>query len=1474
MAIPVQPTLSLSNVAGGVRCTIGHASAQHVRRFAIERAPVGSNVWQRIGYKPISSGRADAFIDLCLSDTTILYDWANGKPVVIGETGLPHNKGDVPQWATLWDAVIGFCEAQGVAFCGWQFGERASSTDPLQLIDTSHIATDPIVDRGTVAPLLAIPRVGSSWSDSYYRLRGIAATGGEGNSGGSGYSNRNIGEHGSGSLLYWFNGANGLHTLQAMKDKGFSYIRIPFAWERVISDFSGDTAIVRTAELQRLIDCVKWCGQIGLKAVPDMHSYGRYCYQAEGSSTITAYRLGRPLTNGGSVFLTYAKFADTWRKIIQAFQADSTAYNNVLAWEIMNEPVNMGSYGTGSVAWPDTQGAQRWETASQQCVDAIRALGDTKPIWMATYFWSNVMHVNRFHPNGPWITDSANAVWYVGHDYYAKKYQTSQSIHNYGATYAEEVTDAQAKGYSAKAAATSFTFDDTTTQPGSSYQYRIVAANYEGESTPSATQQITASGGSAGGGGELLSATFLPEADTYNSVGSPSSNFGTDPVFWIGGSNGLYSLMRFNVSGLAANAVITGVELRLTVNNRSVDAGGGGTLHLHMPPSATWNETTPTHGTWTGTDDGPSLGTRDAATTGVQVVWTNLQGVVSSNGQITFSLRSSAADGAAYYARNHTVDAEKPQLVVTYSVPLTVDKTFGLGGQLQAAPSGATADLPLVVAGRIDARGYQARILSESGLLSYWRLGESVGATTAVDRAAGFDGTYMGGPTLGAPSLLASSDNAAVSFDGVDDYVTIPDDDRWSWHSAGAGSLEAWFKLDTLPASRAVIVGKTQSGGHEWVLYITSAGKVVVEVYGTSGAGRIIVTSAATITVGQRYHVVAVIAASSPYGRIYLNGVQDAQTTAINTTAPINSATPVTIGRRNSGDQYFDGIIDEVAIYNVALSATTIADLWTLGSSGTNNTYLNIGAQIKAQRDVPMALGGSLILRQDRPLAIGGRAVYQSNVPMALGAWLAAQHDRDIVFSGVLQAERMIQIEVGSVVGQQWERVLELGAQLIRLPQVNVPVGGLLQQLIDRAWSVRGVLAQEHTRQMLIGGAIQTRGAGGGVGLYDARAAIGARLVQQGSAAIPIAASVARQASYVTALGGLLHAQAERPLVIGGRLGETLNRELVVGGALRGTNDQPLAVSALLLPPLAPPVVLIPRPNPLYLGGVPLYTVENSLVVSYGGGSAATRTASQRTIGTRNDARATAISAKLYPYGNDTLADMERVLGIPGIVPIVLPDGRRFAVQSDEHEIEGYHEQGSDSYTASWRVRHDVSMADLFLRGNRPGAYAAIPTPDTPYTLAGSWAMLPEDGVQLTGSGRWNRTYLAERSGTTATPVLVAELTIAENTDAALGLVDLAEQRTIQPLGARGIGVRFTPQALQVLEQNNGLRDGVGMASTAGRYTVIITARPFGSRVEIWNGVNRLIYNVSLAYRMGGAGALLHVRSGAATLHRWYVVRR
>jgi YD repeat-containing protein len=80
----------------------------------------------------------------------------------------------------------------------------------------------------------------------------------------------------------------------------------------------------------------------------------------------------------------------------------------------------------------------------------------------------------------------------------------------------------------------------------------------------------------------------------------------------------------------------------------------------------------------------------------------------------------------------------------------------------------ATTTRPLSVVG-----SYSAAVTSTAGLIDYWRLGEKSG-TTFADGIGGHNATALGGVTVATPGALQSDPNTAASFDGSDDSASAP----------------------------------------------------------------------------------------------------------------------------------------------------------------------------------------------------------------------------------------------------------------------------------------------------------------------------------------------------------------------------------------------------------------------------------------------------------------------------------------------------------------------------------------------------------------------------------------------------------------------------------------------------------------------------------------------------------------------------
>jgi hypothetical protein len=214
--------------------------------------------------------------------------------------------------------------------------------------------------------------------------------------------------------------------------------------------------------------------------------------------------------------------------------------------------------------------------------------------------------------------------------------------------------------------------------------------------------------------------------------------------------------------------------------------------------------------------------------------------------------------------------------------------------------------------------GYAARVDSTANLRAYWRLGE-VSGTSAKEMTGLYNGTYVGGPTLGAPGAVASDADRAVTFTGSAGSAVSA---TTIGNVSGSFTVETWAKPS---APTGGILGSRTSGQDFGFDLTLIAGKI----HGDVGTGTAWLSTAMdanyTYTAGTWYHIAYVIAPGAY--TIYLNGMQvGAGTLSAGTPLLTNTKRALGIGGINvAGATPFTGSIDEVAVFTRALSATEIA---------------------------------------------------------------------------------------------------------------------------------------------------------------------------------------------------------------------------------------------------------------------------------------------------------------------------------------------------------------------------------------------------------------------------------------------------------------------------------------------------------------------------------------------------------------------
>jgi len=210
---------------------------------------------------------------------------------------------------------------------------------------------------------------------------------------------------------------------------------------------------------------------------------------------------------------------------------------------------------------------------------------------------------------------------------------------------------------------------------------------------------------------------------------------------------------------------------------------------------------------------------------------------------------------------------------------------------------------------------YNMPVMSRKPVL-YLSLDEGQG-TTAHDLSE-----YQNNGTIyGATWQKLKTGKNALYFDGVDDYVEVPDSP--SLDIADEITVMAWVK--PAESKRQVIVSKRKTSTG-WLFQINEDNRLYIYLQGVNGSAE--ANSTSKITIGQWNHV-TFIGKMNDVGTFAINGVLE-EWKSLSIVGDITNDEPVQIGTYASGEygRWFNGLIAHVSIYNRALSESEIKKIY------------------------------------------------------------------------------------------------------------------------------------------------------------------------------------------------------------------------------------------------------------------------------------------------------------------------------------------------------------------------------------------------------------------------------------------------------------------------------------------------------------------------------------------------------------------
>lgn len=179
------------------------------------------------------------------------------------------------------------------------------------------------------------------------------------------------------------------------------------------------------------------------------------------------------------------------------------------------------------------------------------------------------------------------------------------------------------------------------------------------------------------------------------------------------------------------------------------------------------------------------------------------------------------------------------------------------------------------------------------------------------------------GTVVGAPTFVAGKVGQAIKLDGARDHVTMEGSFDLPVYSAAL-----WFRVEGGTGERDLLSIYDSSGAHGVLMEVTAAGALrFLHRAPVGGSGGTNVYDRGKYDDGVWYH--AAVVKSADTMTLYINGAQ--ANSATSTTQFAQALTRMTLGilKHDNLSRYFPGEIDEVYLYNRALSQAEIA--WLAG---------------------------------------------------------------------------------------------------------------------------------------------------------------------------------------------------------------------------------------------------------------------------------------------------------------------------------------------------------------------------------------------------------------------------------------------------------------------------------------------------------------------------------------------------------------
>lgn len=215
-------------------------------------------------------------------------------------------------------------------------------------------------------------------------------------------------------------------------------------------------------------------------------------------------------------------------------------------------------------------------------------------------------------------------------------------------------------------------------------------------------------------------------------------------------------------------------------------------------------------------------------------------------------------------------------------------------------------------------------LVNPTDLAGLWNFDENDLSSSAEDDNT----TPVNGVLQNDPSYSTGIVNTAITLDGVNQYISMADDNDFSFANHNF-AMSVWVKPDNF-TNRQPIISKGSASNWEYVLYLSTDAQAVFTARLLNGTEiYTISTPQNSVKLNEWTHIVVSNSEDSQIS-LYINGQKSAK---LDTSAIVNNLSNGTaaleIGRTaDGGADYFDGSIDELKIYRNILTDNEITNLF------------------------------------------------------------------------------------------------------------------------------------------------------------------------------------------------------------------------------------------------------------------------------------------------------------------------------------------------------------------------------------------------------------------------------------------------------------------------------------------------------------------------------------------------------------------